>query len=102
MCVVHVGDLTEVGLCDGVRILVGSLETKSIRDRGEASRDVCAGGEMYLVEHVIIKVVLVRPNASLFERITGQSHGQILPAVRIAAAKSVNVSGVSRWIEHNE
>src|SRR4029079_3660146 len=52
----------EIRLENGVRILEARRELELIADRGAAGVEVVSGGDVDLVEHVVVEVVLIRPD----------------------------------------
>ena len=99
--VVHVGDHPEIGLEDGLVVFVFGLEPELVAQVGLAGVRVVAERDVNLVEHVVIEVVFVRPDARLFKRINSERDVEIfLSGVR--ADEGIDIRGVGRRIERDQ
>ncbi len=99
--VTHVLNHTNVGLKDGVSVLVAGGKTELVAKRGAPGCPVASEGDVDLIEHVGVEVILVRPDARLFKGIDSQGGDQGFNAVFVLN-EGIDIGGVSRRVQGDQ
>ena len=100
--IVHVLDDAQVRLEDGLRVLERRVETELVAVRRTPGLHVVvAGGDVDLVQHVVVEVELVGPDAGLLEGIDGERGDEHLDAI-VHLDEGVNVGGVGGVVQGDQ
>ena len=101
--VIHVRDDAGVVVERRVRVLGSARELELITQRRPACGAVRAQRHMNLVQHVVIKVELVRADARLLKRIDAECDDERLDLIDpLIHDERVHVGGVGRRVEHDQ
>ena len=94
-------DDAEIRLQDRLLVLELRVELELITERRAPCRHVAAGGDVNLVEHVVVEVVLVWADARLLEGVDAERRDQLL-AGRFLLDEGIHVGRVGRVVQRDE